>query len=633
MSTLLNNALTGLLAAQTGLRTTTNNTANVNTEGYSRQRINQIAMPGQQLGRVSIGGGVLVTGVERIFDRFLVDQLRESNGLEQRFLAFNELAQRIDGVLGDTQFGIAPAIQGFFDQLQTVAHDATSIVNRKLLISQGESLESRIRQFADQVDGVDAEINRRMTDFVATVNTAAQALARLNAQIVAAGKNVPNELLDQRERMLSELSELIDIRTTSSADGSINVLVGNGRPLVLATQSFELRVVRDEFDPSRLQVAHVVSGRVETISQQITGGAIGGLLSFRAEALDPAKRNLGLVAFALTETFNQQHARGLDLNGALGADFFRSIQPAVASSAANTGTGNVTATVGDPTAIEGRDYELYFDGAAWQITDVSSGALLTMTGTGTAIDPFVIDGLEIVVAAGAAAGDRFLIAPTSQAASLFAVAISEPAKIAAANPVTTALAAQNIGSAQISSAAIDDSSNPALLQAVEIVFDDPTTYRIFDSLGTDLTGPLAYTSGSDIAFNGWRVQVSGTPATGDRFGVTANAPGSGDNGNAIALTGIRNRGFLAGGQTSVNDTISNMTALVGGAALQSAQNLSAQSALRQQLEVDVENVSGVNLDEEAVNALRYQEAFLASSKLIAMADELFLSILNAIGRR
>lgn len=633
MSSLLNNALTGLLAAQTGLRTTTNNTANVNTQGYSRQRIDQTALNGEVLGRVSIGGGVAVTGVERVFDRFLVDQLRESSSLEQRFAAFNELAQRVDGVLGDTEFGVSTSIQNFFDQLQTVAHDATSIVNRELLISQGESLEERIKQFSARVDGVDGEVNRRMTDFVSTINTTATALARLNGQIVAAGPNVSNELLDQRELRLSELSELIDIRTTLSADGSINVLVGNGRPLVLATQSFELRAVHDEFDPSRLQVAHVVGGRVETISHQITGGAIGGLLSFRAEALDPAKRSLGLIAFALTETFNQQHARGLDLNGALGGDFFRSIQPVAISSTENTGTGSVSATVGNAANVEARDYELYFDGATWQVTDASSGALLTMTGTGTGADPFVIDGLEIVVAPGVAAGDRFLVSPTRQAASLFGVEISDPKQIAAASPVTSALDPGNIGSAAASSVIVDDSSNPALLQSVAIVFDGPAAYRIYDSLGTDLTGPLAYTSGADIAFNGWRVQISGTPATGDSFTVTPNTAGSGDNGNVIELTGIRNRGFLAGGQTSVSDTIGNMTALVGGAALQSAQNLSAQSALRHQLELDVQNVSGVNLDEEAVNALRYQEAFMASSKLIALADDLFASILNALGRR
>jgi flagellar hook-associated protein 1 FlgK len=633
MSVLLNNALTGLLTAQAGLRTTSNNTANVNTEGYSRQRVDQVALPGQTIGRVSIGNGVVVSGVDRIFDQFLVDQLRDATGLEQRFLAFNELAQRIDGVLGDTESGIGPSIQNFFAQLQTVAHDSTSIVNRQLLISQGSSLEERIHQFAAQIEGVDSEINRRMTDMVSTINSMTSALARLNDQIVAAGDTASNDLLDQRERLLSDLSGLIDVRTLRSADGAVNVLVGNGRPLVLATQSFELDVVQDEFNPARLQIAHVVGSRSEVISRQITGGALGGLLSFRQEALDPAKRALGMIAFGLAETFNEQHARGVDLNGDLGGDFFRSVQPIVTSSSANVGAGVLTATIGNAADVQPRDYVLRFDGVGWQANDANTGALLSMSGTGTALDPFVIEGLEIVVGAPPAAGDQFLIRAVSEAAVAFGVAISDPATIAAANPVATSYDVANVGNATISPAIIEDATNPGLQQAVDIVFDDASSYRIYDAFGTDLTGPLAYTSGADISFNGWRVRISGPAEAGDTFSISATAPGSGDNGNAIALSGIRSRGFFDGGRTSVNDSIGNMIATVGGASLQSSQNLAAQTTLRQQLELDVQNVSGVNLDEEAVNALRYQEAFMASSRLIAMADDLFLSVLNAIGGR
>ncbi|MGD8324902.1 MAG: flagellar hook-associated protein FlgK, partial [Gammaproteobacteria bacterium] len=182
MSNLLNNSLTGLLAAQAGLRTTANNTANVNTEGYARQRVEQNALPGQRVGRISIGNGVVVEGVERVYDDFLAAQLRESNGLERRFAAFNDFAQRIDSLLGDTENGISPALQNFFEQLQTISFDATSVVNRDLLIAQGESLEARFHQFVDRVDGMNNEINRRITDFVSTINSTTDAIARTNDQ-------------------------------------------------------------------------------------------------------------------------------------------------------------------------------------------------------------------------------------------------------------------------------------------------------------------------------------------------------------------------------------------------------------------------------------------------------------------
>lgn len=631
MSVLLNNALTGLLAAQAGLRTTSNNTANVNTEGYSRQRIDQAALPGQQVGGISVGNGVVVTGVERIVDRFLSDQLRVAGNLENHFLAYNELAQRVDGVLGDTEFGISPAIQNFFDQLQTVAHDPTSIVNRRLLLSQATSLEDRIHQLSAQLEGIDLEINRRMTDTVATINTTTTAIARLNEQIVAAGDKAPNDLLDQRQLRIRELSELIDIVAVDTPDGAVNISIGNGRPLVLINQQFALSAIKDEFDPSRLQIGHTLSGRTEGISNHISGGTLGGLLAFRRDALDPAQRELGLVAFGLTETFNDQHARGLDLNGDLGTDFFRAMTPQVSASSGNTGTAVLTATVGQAADVEPRDYELRLTGSGWQATDAASGQLLTLSGSGTGIDPFVIDGLEIVVGPGASVGDRFRISPLGQAAASFGTAITDPARISAARPLTTGISLQNLGSATITGATVADASNPALLQSVQIVFDDPTTYRILDSSNTDLTGPLAYTGGADIAFNGWTVRIDGAPQAGDTFTVSPNPAGSGDNGNVVALSLVRDLGFF-GGRKSVNDAIGDMVASVGGATLQSAQNLAAQTALREQLELDVQSVSGVNLDEEAVNALRYQEAFLASSKIVAMADELFVSILNMVSR-
>jgi flagellar hook-associated protein 1 FlgK len=630
MSNLLNSSLTGLLAAQAGLRTTANNTANVNTEGYARQRIEQNALPGQSVGLISLGNGVVVEGVERIYDDFLAAQLRESNGLESRFAAFNEFAQRIDGLLGDTENGVSPALQNFFSQLQTISFDATSIVNRDLLIAQGDSLASRFNQFVDRIDGINNEINRRITDFVATINSTTDAIARTNDQIVAAGDAVSRDLIDQRERLLMSLSEIIEIRTSRTPNGAINVIVGNGRPLVLNTQAFKLEVELNEFDPTKLEVVHAVGSRRDVVSQQINGGQLGGLLAYRRDGLGDAKRALGMVAYSLSETFNDQHSRGVDLNGNLGGAFFRTQSPSIVSSTQNTGAGTLTATVADPTAIESRDYIFRFDGAAWQVTDADTGALLPVSGTGTVADPFVIEGMELVAGGAAAANDRFMVRLASQAAREFGMAISDPATIAAARPLSASVSLNNVSDGDITPITIDDPTNPALLQQINIVFDDPSNYRIYDSGGTDLTGPLAYTSGADIAFNGWRLQVTGALVAGDAFAIAPNPPGTGDNGNAVELTGVRNTGFMDNGRTSINDTIGDMIATVGGATLQSAQNLSAQSALRQQLELDLQNVAGVNLDEEAVNALRYQEAFMASSRLIAMADQLFLSLLQAV---
>ena len=208
--------------------------------------------------------------------------------------------------------------------------------------------------------------------------------------------------------------------------------------------------------------------------------------------------------------------------------------------------------------------------------------------------------------------------------------LSDPDKVAAAAPLTAAASLQNTTDATVSPVIIADISDPNLLQSVDIVFDDATTYRIFDGGGTDLTGPLAYTSGADINFNGWTLQISGVPATGDRFAIASTGGNSGDNTNALALTGLTSKGFFAGGQLSIGNLGANLLANVGSLTSRSSAELSVQSALRSQVELDLESVSGVNLEEEAVNMLRYQEAYLAASKIITVANELFQSLLNAI---
>jgi flagellar hook-associated protein 1 FlgK len=632
MSLFINNGLTGLLAAQRALQTTSNNVANANTDGYVRQRVNFAENPGQQRVGYSVGSGVNVAGIERVYDQFLTDELNNATMSQHRAQTFNTLALRLDGLLGNPDLNISPSIQRFFDNVELVNRDPTSAVNREQLLIEAESLTQRFHQMKSQLSGIAGEVNGRRRASVNTNKKQAGRLSKVNDRIAAAGENAPNDLLDEQGRLLMQLAEQVDFTAVKKTNGSVDVMVGNGQPLVIGTKSFELALIPNEFDASKMELAFTDGNQFQLISNKVSGGAVAGLLNFRNATLNGVRLDLGQTALGLSAVFNSQHGEGIDLNGDLGGDFFANLTPAVTASVNNSGASAVTAAIGNAAAVEAKDYVLRFDGGAWELFDAATGATETMTGTGTGVDPFVADGLEITVGAGAAAGDRFLLQSVAQAAGKFATIITNPSKIAAAAPVITSVSLQNAGSGAISTVTLDDVMNPGLLQPVDIRFDDATTYRIYDSGGADLTGPQAFTSGTDISFNGFTVQISGVPSTSDTFSIGPNGANSGDNTNGLALATVVSQGFFANGQQSIDDLGASILTSIGSTAARSSQDLLVQDALREQIEFDLESVSGVNLEEEAANLLRFQEAYMASSKIIGVANTLFQTLLGVVGR-
>jgi flagellar hook-associated protein 1 FlgK len=570
-----------------------------------------------------------VVGVERMYNSFLTDALRGSTSSSTRATTLSDMTARLDALLGNPDLGISNAVQGFFDQVELLARDPTSAASRQQLLQQGDSLMQRFRQLDSQLSGLSGEVDRRLQDSASRINNIAASLAEINASI-GRGASGANDLADQRDALLAKLSEQIDITVVSQADGTTNVMIGNGQPLVLGLNSASLALVQDDFDPTRSSLNIEFGAESRPIGRQVSGGVMGGLLSFRTESLDPARRELGLLATSLASAFNEQHALGVDASGNLGQDFFTVVPPTVLYGSGNTGSATVSATIGDPTALLARDYELRYDGSAWSLRDGATGQVFGMSGAGTAASPFTFDGIAVVVTPGAAAGDRFLVRPVADAAGRFSVAMDDPAAIAAAAPVSTSRALANTGNATISLGGIGDIANPALRQPAEIRFESATTFRIYDSANNDLSGALGYTSGADISFNGWTVRISGAASAGDRFNVLPTGPGSGDNGNALALARTGSAGYLGGGQISVDDLGARLVSTVGAAAVRSRQDSDVQSALQEQAQMDLESVSGVNLDEEAANLLRYQQAYQAASKVIGVADELFRTLLGIL---
>jgi flagellar hook-associated protein 1 FlgK len=366
------------------------------------------------------------------------------------------------------------------------------------------------------------------------------------------------------------------------------------------------------------------------ITRTLSGGTLGGMLQFRSEMLDPARNALGRIAAGLAEVVNEQHNAGMDLNGQLGGDFFTTGPARVLAHADNNGSGSLTVQRIDGAAgdLTTSNYVMQLTSGGWQMTRADTGAVVPMTGTGTVADPFVADGIQIVVAPGAAVGDRFLVQPTADAISGMELLISNPAEVAAAAPITTGVGAGNLGSATISAGEVINASDPNLRANATITFTSATQYMI----SGDPT-VYTYTPGSNIDANGWRVQINGTPAAGDTFTVRDNVAGTGDNRNALRLANALNAPVLDGGTSSLGAAVGQFIGEVGVKTNQAQVSASAQKVVFEESADALSSVAGVNLDEEAANLVRYQQAYMAASQMIRVADTLFQSVLSAVSGR
>ena len=629
MPDMLGTGLSSLRALQRALDTTAHNIANVSTEGYTRQRVDFATRTPQSYGTNWIGSGVDAVQVRRVYDQFLSDQVRTSSGTLARLETFASQAERLDNLLGDTSNGLSASLQGFTDAVNEVSSTPSSISARQVLLAQGKALADRLKSYDSQLRSMSADVDARLPVEANEINVLAQGVARLNGDIAVAVQQTgqpPNDLLDQRDKLIDELSSKVGVSVVAEGNSSLNVFIGNGQPLVLGNVASTLTTVQDPLDPTRLQLALQTAGGAVDISRSISGGSVGGLLDWRREMLDPARNELGRITLAVASQVNAQHREGMDLSGAMGGDFFNIGAVGVTYPTTNSSGALATATRVDVGAITANDYVVTRTGTGFSVRRQDTGAAVSFTGTGTATDPLLFDGLSVEVGATAVNGDQFVIQPSRQVISGFSVAITDPGRIAAAAPIRASAATSNTGSGAITAGEVLDSSNPQLLSNVSIVFTSATTYSI--NGGAD----VAFTPGSNIDVNGWRVQVNGTPATGDSFTVRSNAGAVGDNRNAFAIADAMKGGVLEGGTVSVNAAVERMTGNLGLQTRAAQMSYDAEATVHENDIAARDAVSGVNLDEEAANMLRYQQAYAAAAQIIAISGQLFDELINAVRR-
>lgn len=635
MASVLNIATRALNTNLSTLQVIGNNIANVNTAGYSRQTANLASAGYQQLGSQYYGMGVQIDSVTRAHDVYLTREAQLTASLAAADSTRLARLQQLENLFPVGEDGLGASVNELLNAWTDVASSPTNQAARVVVLGRGEELASRLRETATQIDLLARTTSQQITDTVTQVNRLSEDIAKINQKIIEAqgSKSSPNDLLDQRDKLVAELSQLMQVSTVAADDGTLSVFAGGSQPLVLGTKASSLAVERDTTDPSQVNVVFKQSGYSMTLAPSSLGGELGGLMTFMTQDLASAQNQLGRMALVLSSTVNAQHQLGVDLQGNAGGDFFVAAAPAQGLAAAgNTGNAQIAASVADATQLQASNYEMRFDASGVTLVRLSDG---TSQSFGSL--PATFDGLQFEATSGTgAAGDVFLIKPYADVARNMQMAVSAADRLAAGSPVIITPASGNTGGASIENLyAVSDSAN--LTDPVTITFQADGSFTVTglgpDNPAPDNPGPPAsynYTPGQPMQFNGWSLTLRGTPSAGDSFSVTATPSGGGQQnaGNANGMLALRDLTTYDGVSLSngYGTLISDLGTRVQGAQFAATYS----SSIAASAETARQSVSGVNLDEEAARLLQYQQAYQASAKLLQMAQSMFDTILQTV---
>jgi flagellar hook-associated protein 1 FlgK len=647
---LLSIGKSGLLAAQVGLATTGNNITNAGVTGYSRQVAIQSDTPTLDQGFGFVGTGTEVTAVRRYYDNFLATQLRNAESTQASLDVYSKQIGQIDNLLADPTAGLSPALQDFFNGVQDATSNPASAASRQAMLSTAESLAARFQGMSARLTEISSGVNGQIVSNVGEINSFARQIAELNKSIssLSTDGKAPNDLLDHRDALLTELNKLVKTTVIAGDNNSLTVEMGTGQPLVVGNKAFTLGTASSPTDVTRMTVGYVTdNGNFSALPDRVlTGGQLGGLMEFRNGPMDRAQNSLGQVAAAVAVSFNAQHQLGQDQNGALGTAFFGPINAYVGSNTHNlaSSTADVTAVVTDASALTASDYSVDFDGASFSVKRLSDG-LVTQINPFPQTAPQVIDGVAYTITGTPAANDNFLVRPTYNAAKDFDVLIEDRTKIALAAPVATAAPTTNAGNAKITAGTVDANyltPGNALAAPVTLAFDKATNTLSGFPPAQDVTvtvngvatvfpagtPTIPYTDGATISFGGVNFAISGTPADLDKFTVGPNTSGVGDSRNGALLAALQSKNTMDNGNATFQTSYAQMVNYVGNKAREAQIGGAAADAAVAQATNAQQSVSGVNLDEEAANLLRYQQAYQAAGKVMQVASQLFDTLLS-----
>ena len=702
MSDILSIGLSGANTAKRALATSSHNIANAQTEGFSRQRVQVDTRPPQLTGVGALGTGVKINNVERVHDEFVSAELRSNASIASGLQMNYDFTSQVDNMLADPQAGLSPTLHSFFNSINSVSNDPSSQSSRQVLIGEAKALSQRFEYLDSRFESLRKGTNETLKSEVNDVNKLAKAIADVNWKVVLAKEvtqGEPSDLLDQRERLLHQLSEKVITRTNEQEDGALNVFIGNGQTLVLGKLNAELDLQANEHDPSVLEVIYKNQGTDSTITQFMKGGSIGGLLDFRETMLDGAQNELGRIAIGVSKTFNDQHRKGMTLENELGGNFFKAIDKSTPLSLAsynNNGDYELKTTITNVDNLTVSDYTLNYNAGIYSLIKNSDEKVVAR------FDSFPqevsSEGFTINLERGTKIenGDSFLIRPTHSAARNFAVEIERTNDIAAASPVRVRTSVHNLGDARPLVSNVSNIDSPSFTTTkgllsptitvrfidethIELIDDNgkiiqaqqlhaqnkaiPATKGIPGEPGTPATPAIAATPASphngidipepdiietgikydpEVGINlfptpggfdsGYAVQFSGRAKAGDSFVLEFNTDAAGNNVNALELGELQRKATLANGTSNYGEVYGQLVSRVGSKTHELDVNREAQNILYGQAKAQREAVSGVNLDEEAANLVKYQQAYEANAQVIGAASEMFDTLIGVLRR-
>ncbi|MEC5344849.1 flagellar hook-associated protein FlgK [Brenneria populi] len=445
-SSLVNIASSGLKAAQTLLNTTGNNITNAQTAGYSRQTVSLSSTVGQSTSYGEVGTGVAVSSVNREYNALTVAQLRDASASYAETSAYYNQLSQIDSLLAGsitsgtstttTSASIDSTLSDFFSSLSTLSSDASSTSSRQAVLNSAQALVTQLQTADNYLASMDTAINQEVSTTVDTINSYAEQIAELNAQISSMGSvgASANSLLDQRDQLINNLNDLVGVTVSTQGDSMVTVSLSNGLALVQGGTAYGLAAVADSADPSSVTVAYDNgSGTLTSINEDnIDGGSLAGLFAARDD-IDNTRNSLGLIALELAGNMNELQSEGVDMNGDAGTDFFSYSDPSVVSNSKNSGSATLSAAYSDISSVAASDYTLSYKDGSWSVKQVSDGSTVSYTAStdsdGNATLSF--DGLTITVSGDVAEGDSFTAKTVSGVISNLSVALSDGTQIAA----------------------------------------------------------------------------------------------------------------------------------------------------------------------------------------------------------
>ena len=714
-SDILANSLSGAMTARRSLATAGHNIANANTQGFSRQRVEVETRPPQLSGSGAIGTGVQISNIRRIHDDFIIEDMRSNASLATSLQSNYDFTGQIDNMLADPNAGLAPTLHSFFNAINSVSNDPSSQSARQVLIGEANSLSERFSYLDSRFETLRKGSNEALKSHVKEVNTLAKALGDLNWKVVLTKEVTQgevNDLLDQRDRLLHQLSEKISVTTNEQEDGALNVFIGNGQPLVLGKHASTIGLKANQHDPYEMEIIYKNKNKKaeSVITSFMSGGSIGGLLDFRESILGKAQNELGRIAIGVTKTFNDQHHKGMTLDNALGGDFFKSIDKATPLSLASTtndGDYELKTTITNVDNLTVSDYLINYNAGVYTLIRKQDEEII---GQFNSLPKHIeSEGFTVELERGTTIknGDSFMIRPTRAAAREFAVEVENINDIAAAAPVRVRTSIHNTGEIKASLNNVADINSPSfttlqrsLSPTVTVRFVDENHIELLDDKGKIIQAQqlneqnkaipatpavpgepgspatpaipampasrattiksLAEAEHDDgeaipaeniekgIFYDpekginlfptpggmkpGYSIQLSGKAKAGDTFVVEYNTDAKGSNVNALNLAELQNKATLDNGTSNYNEVYSQLVSSVGSKTHELDVNRQAQGVLYDQAKARREEVSGVNLDEEAADLMKYQQAYQANAKVVGAANEMFDTLLGVLRR-